>query len=624
VIRWATLAVLLVVGTFAGLAPHPAPGLVLAGLVLASFVIPWRISASAPLEVVLCVVVGAACIAALAPFLPSPPAVTVGVLRNGWARLAVFALGVAVTRLYFERPVGGGPATVGVALIGLTACGGTDSGWMFPMVAAGFLGLGLAARRASDAGGPRLSGLPRRYPAAALVVLGASVGSALAAAALLPKLHEWSIHNLIRLAGPRARTGFTDRLWLGSLRGMLQSDEIVLRLRGGHADHLRGVAYGAYRDGRWWREADAARVRSLPSRPAGVAGEIRMEYVGREPEAYFLPLGATVLALESGEAVFDGSGVARPAPARIATQLWFRDDRGAAHRLDPPSPQELDVPATLAPGLAEIGRAWTRDAGTPAAQLAALERRLQSEFTYALDFERPRSEEPVLHFLQSDRRGHCEYFASAMALLARSLGLPARVVGGYRVTEHNAVGGYFVVRERNAHTWVEAYVPGAGWQTYDPTPPGALLGASTRETPLLAGLLDAARSLMDAALRWLDALTWAELLTPLGAVAGLYAFLLWRRSRQGRRAARPPESDPALPCLERLTRSLAARGVARPPSEPVECFAARVATDPALSDLGPPASELLLRYSALRYGGIGAEAELDRDVTRVVEGLGRG
>jgi hypothetical protein len=73
-------------------------------------------------------------------------------------------------------------------------------------------------------------------------------------------------------------------------------------------------------------------------------------------------------------------------------------------------------------------------------------------------------------FLTTDHRGHCEYFATASALFFRSLGIPTRVVLGYRGGQLNPVSGLFEVREKNAHAWVEIYVPGNGWVPYDPTP----------------------------------------------------------------------------------------------------------------------------------------------------------
>ena len=68
------------------------------------------------------------------------------------------------------------------------------------------------------------------------------------------------------------------------------------------------------------------------------------------------------------------------------------------------------------------------------------------------------------------RSGNCEYFAAALAVMLRSLGIPARVVGGFQRGEWNPYGRYFMVRLQDAHSWVEAYIDGAGWVTLDPSP----------------------------------------------------------------------------------------------------------------------------------------------------------
>lgn len=81
------------------------------------------------------------------------------------------------------------------------------------------------------------------------------------------------------------------------------------------------------------------------------------------------------------------------------------------------------------------------------------------------------TQDPIVEFLRNHRSGHCELFASAMAAMAQALGLEARVITGFRASEYNRVGGYYIVRQSNAHAWAEVRVGDAGWRTYDPTPP---------------------------------------------------------------------------------------------------------------------------------------------------------
>ncbi len=96
---------------------------------------------------------------------------------------------------------------------------------------------------------------------------------------------------------------------------------------------------------------------------------------------------------------------------------------------------------------------------------------LKSHFAYSLDnTDVDREREPVMDFLVRRKKGHCEYFASAMVLLARAAGLNARLVAGFKGGVYNSIGGYYIIRNCDAHTWVEIYVPGKGWARYDPTP----------------------------------------------------------------------------------------------------------------------------------------------------------
>lgn len=112
-------------------------------------------------------------------------------------------------------------------------------------------------------------------------------------------------------------------------------------------------------------------------------------------------------------------------------------------------------------------------------------------YHYSIDFDeinelrRPQLD-PIEDFVTNHRRGHCEYFASALTLMLRSQNIPARMIVGYKGGDYNYVGNYFVVRQRDAHAWVEAYVPdseipadamcpeerhaGGGWLRLDPTP----------------------------------------------------------------------------------------------------------------------------------------------------------
>jgi hypothetical protein len=95
---------------------------------------------------------------------------------------------------------------------------------------------------------------------------------------------------------------------------------------------------------------------------------------------------------------------------------------------------------------------------------------LLTGYRYSLDLETTTSARPIEDFLFTRKTGYCEHYATAMVLMLRSLGIPARLVTGFLATEWNDFGSYFTVRQRDAHAWVEVFYPHSGWITMDPTP----------------------------------------------------------------------------------------------------------------------------------------------------------
>jgi len=211
-----------------------------------------------------------------------------------------------------------------------------------------------------------------------------------------------------------------------------------------------------------------------------------------------------------------------------------------------------------------------------------------------------------------NKQGYCTYFASAFALLSRAVGVPARFVTGYRVAEWSPLAQEYVVRDKNAHSWVEAWINGA-WRTYDATPMQEL----TQDKPHLSGLgtlaADGARRIEQAVTYAVEHATPAQLFVLLGGLVALWAAVRLLRSRTARiaRERDGERVDPPLPCFERLAASLAGRGLGRASSEPLDRFARRLEAA-GLVD----AAALVDRYAAIRYGGIGERAALETDVER--------
>jgi hypothetical protein len=124
------------------------------------------------------------------------------------------------------------------------------------------------------------------------------------------------------------------------------------------------------------------------------------------------------------------------------------------------------------PRVAQLASQIVGSASNDYDKAAAIENHLRTRFGYTLELPKTAAKDPISNFLFERKEGHCEYFASSMAVMLRTLGIPSRVVNGFRTDEFNDISGSYVVRAKDAHAWVEAYFPGYGWQTFDPTPSG--------------------------------------------------------------------------------------------------------------------------------------------------------
>jgi len=152
----------------------------------------------------------------------------------------------------------------------------------------------------------------------------------------------------------------------------------------------------------------------------------------------------------------------------------------------------LQVPRDLPPRLAELARRITAGKPTVLDKVLAVQEHLRKSYTYTLRLTHDRRLEPVDEFLFVTRRGHCEYFASAMALMLRTVGIPTRSVNGFAGGEWNDFGKYVAVRQGDAHAWVEVLFAGIGWVTFDPTP-GAVAPSTSGVVGTLRQLLDTLR-----------------------------------------------------------------------------------------------------------------------------------
>jgi hypothetical protein len=130
----------------------------------------------------------------------------------------------------------------------------------------------------------------------------------------------------------------------------------------------------------------------------------------------------------------------------------------------------LSLPEKFDRRITDLAESVTRQANNRYDKAKAVESYLQNNLGYTLDL-RAGGRDPLADFLFNVREGHCEYFATAMAIMLRTQGVATRIVNGFQQGEYNDTADMYIVRQRNAHSWVEVYFPGENaWVRFDPTP----------------------------------------------------------------------------------------------------------------------------------------------------------
>jgi len=335
----------------------------------------------------------------------------------------------------------------------------------------------------SEGGGGR--GRATGWPPLRLVA-GSVVVAVLIAAplfALLPRLRSPFA------AGPfggRAVSGFREAIALHGIGDVKLSRRLVMKVtfpgvQAGHVspDWLRLVGAtmrhyraGSWVDGRGHGERLAIRGDRTVALAAGrsVADLRRAEIVlEREGGNMFAEVGAAAIEVHGSVGVTRDPLGALRFPRGSELPISYAVDFDPA-RVEQPAPGngDLELPAG-SDRIRELARQAVSTARNPLAEALAVEQYLQGNFHYSLSVNAPVREDPVMWFLFRSREGHCEFFASSMVLLLRSLGIPARMQAGYAGGEPDGEGGYNV-RDSHAHAWVVAYVQDR-WRVFDPTPP---------------------------------------------------------------------------------------------------------------------------------------------------------
>lgn len=526
-------------------------------------------------------------------------------LSGPWCGLAMAAALPCFARALFARPEGGVGFTFALGALSLCFLGQARVTPWYIAVCALYVGATIVAFRTADRERPRYRTIPLRHWGLGAVVVLTTVGSVGLAARSLPPLHARAIERFMRAVRGANTTGFDEQFALGSIESMSSSDEVVARVYGPAPEMLRGIAYNQYLQGRWTSRRGGGRTRrTLRGRMAG-AGVTHVEVLSASSPVFFLPLVAGPVATLEGTIHLDALGALWRLPRDTSLNLWYRPGTRGELSPSPPDADDTAVPRRLTRWLRPLALAWTANARTDAERVEAIVRALRQGYRYRLAVRRAAHTDPVADFLFTHRAGNCEYFATSTALLARSIGIPARAVGGYRVGEFNALGGFHIVRERNAHAWIEVWDGSGAWVTVDPTPERAIPANQPHRSPLLRALLDASLAWITALRRIIAALTATQLL--VGAAALLVLWQLWRlwsARRATRDDARVFTADERPhPALVRLDEQLARRGLQRHAGETLDRHARRIEERESIdAALRAELARALRAYAAARYG----------------------
>ena len=331
---------------------------------------------------------------------------------------------------------------------------------------------------------------------------GLGLGIIAAAALLFFAIPRYRSGYLTALGNqPENITGFSESVKLGDLSRIMRSNAVVFRVlpegnpRAYIGTKWRGLALDSF-DGRHWYN-DNTRQTAVPPVSYGLFN------VPREAGAEYRPektLRYKVLLSPISSDVIFAAASARRISGRVRLLTLDETDslHAPQHILTPiryevvsqvglPSPASLRsapqdysrsisllylrLPPRLDPRIRELAEKITASAGNNYDRAMEIQIYLRDNFGYTLEPQKINPSDPIGSFLFTTRKGYCEYFASAMAIMLRTIGIPARLVNGFQTGTYNRYGKDFVVRARDAHSWVEVYFPRYGWIPFDPTPP---------------------------------------------------------------------------------------------------------------------------------------------------------
>jgi Ca2+/Na+ antiporter len=315
--------------------------------------------------------------------------------------------------------------------------------------------------------------------------------------------------------GVSSLIGFSDTVTLGQIGQLKRSDEIFMHVR---VDNLgamppnglrwRGVALDEF-TGKTWKKSPVAERSEKKESDSGLFQlGTAASRENLTTQTFFLePIDTPVLFGAPRIVAVQGKLPFVRVDAEGAVQTRAHDQERIVYKIysdtAEPRPDQLredrlsyetgfaryrDIPRNLDPRIGELTANVIRGAGARTWYDAAraVESHLRDSYGYSLDMKAD-GPDPLSDFLFNVKAGHCEYFATAMAIMLRTQGVATRVVNGFLPGEYNEASGAFTVRQSDAHSWVEVYFPQTNsWVTFDPTPPA---GRTPRQRTGLAGVL---------------------------------------------------------------------------------------------------------------------------------------
>lgn len=414
---------------------------------------------------------------------------------------------------------------------------------------------------------------PLRAPLLAAIiatVLGLAMGAGLHRAHL--ELQDWVVDAL---SGTNEADPYRRQTKIGELGQLKLSGRIVWRLEQAPPAQvpllLRRGVYGQFSNGAWLAQRDSF----APLVGAVTTDPPRLRLWGNSQggrQLIPLPPGPVAIAAP-GRLERNPLGIVRITDAPETFDL-------AIHAIRNPTTEQADVPGaadlTLPPQQARLldhlpELAALRDA-EPAARVKGLADWFAGNFRYSLFLgTEGGAARDINAFLRHDRQGHCEYFATGSVLLLRALGVPARYVSGFSVQEYSRLEKRFLIRERHAHAWAEAYVDGR-WIEIDNTP-ADWVAVEDNAAPFWRPLADALSFATHAVAEWRrkdDAVSLLNLALLL-IFCSLAAWAGWRMRRARRNCAGKTPTPPALSPLQTefhaIEAEMAQLGLARAAAE---------------------------------------------------------